>query len=235
MNSGIYGIQNTVNNKWYIGQSVSISKRKLYHFWSLKTGRHYNDYFQNSFKKHGRDAFSFFILEYVKQSQLDEREVYWIQTMNSLIPNGYNLDSGGHNNHHHSLETRQKIRFSNLGITKPGHVITEEARRKISLANKGRRHTPETRNKMSASGKLKKLSAAHCAKIAESGKWSEERKTKQLKQIRALALNNLIKINSRPISIETKAKMSATHLGCKWTEVQKIARRNYLATKTLSK
>jgi hypothetical protein len=31
----------------------------------------------------------------VPQEQLDEREIYWIKELNSLAPNGYNLEGGG--------------------------------------------------------------------------------------------------------------------------------------------
>ena len=35
------------------------------------------------------------IEENVPQEQLDEREIYWIKELNSLAPNGYNLNTGG--------------------------------------------------------------------------------------------------------------------------------------------
>lgn len=36
MTMGIYGIHNTVSNKWYVGQSVNIERRQRVHTWSLR-------------------------------------------------------------------------------------------------------------------------------------------------------------------------------------------------------
>lgn len=41
--------------------------------------------------------FSFQILEECEIKDLDEKEQYWIETYNSLIPNGYNMIQGGSN------------------------------------------------------------------------------------------------------------------------------------------
>lgn len=45
---GIYCIENLVNNKKYIGQSVDIINRKQNHFSKLKNKHHENQYLQNA-------------------------------------------------------------------------------------------------------------------------------------------------------------------------------------------
>jgi hypothetical protein len=43
-----------------------------------------------------KDQMKYEIIEdNVPQEQLDDREIYWIKELNSLAPNGYNLNTGG--------------------------------------------------------------------------------------------------------------------------------------------
>ena len=44
--------------------------------------------------KYGFEKFHYEILDY-QVEDYNEREKYWIQQYNSLIPNGYNITSGG--------------------------------------------------------------------------------------------------------------------------------------------
>lgn len=92
---GIYCIENKVNGKKYIGQSVNIYNR-----WSderrllNKDEDAWNIYLQRAWNKYGEINFSFNIIERCEESQLDEREKYWIKyydTFNS----GYNMTIGG--------------------------------------------------------------------------------------------------------------------------------------------
>ena len=53
--SGIYIIENKVNGKKYVGQSVNIGSRKSKHFGELKRGTHHNGYLQNAYNKHGEE------------------------------------------------------------------------------------------------------------------------------------------------------------------------------------
>ena len=39
------------------------------------------------------------VLEEVSEDEIDEREKYWINKENSLVPNGYNIDKGGQGQH----------------------------------------------------------------------------------------------------------------------------------------
>jgi hypothetical protein len=43
------------------------------------------------------EQMSYEIIEQVPQSQLDDREIFWIKELNSLTPSGYNCSTGGNN------------------------------------------------------------------------------------------------------------------------------------------
>lgn len=92
MITGIYKIENLINHKIYIGQSIYIEKRWFDHI-------HSKDEFaiHKAFKKYGIENFSFQIVEQCDIDKLDEKENYWINFYQSLVPNGYNMIQGGTN------------------------------------------------------------------------------------------------------------------------------------------
>ena len=96
MSIGIYKIQNLINNKVYIGQSVDIEKRWSTHKTELKNNYHYNIHLQNAWNKYGEENFEFSIVEECSVDQLNQCEIDWISKFNSY-ENGYNLTSGGGN------------------------------------------------------------------------------------------------------------------------------------------
>ena len=73
MLSGIYRIQNIINNKIYIGSSIHINNREYKHFWMLNKGIHDNQYLQNSYTLDGKNSFVFEVVEYCLESELIEK------------------------------------------------------------------------------------------------------------------------------------------------------------------
>jgi group I intron endonuclease len=60
----------------------------------------------------GLENFSFEIIEEIENEKLFEREIYWIDYYDSLVPNGYNLTKGGEGTYGYSrpqsIEEREK-------------------------------------------------------------------------------------------------------------------------------
>lgn len=131
---GIYKIENTINHKIYIGQSNDIETRWTHHKWELNNHKHGNDHLQKAWDKFGEENFIFEIVELCDESVIDEKEQEYIKLFSSLsCQNGYNLDSGGSWNKHHSQETKNK-----MSIKRSGKVNSEETRLKISQNRKGK-------------------------------------------------------------------------------------------------
>jgi len=63
MASGIYKIINVVNNKFYIGSSVDLRKRKSKHFSELRHNKHNNKHLQRAWDKYGEASFVFVVVE----------------------------------------------------------------------------------------------------------------------------------------------------------------------------
>lgn len=148
--SAIYSITNRVNGKVYVGSAVSLGRRWRHHRSSLRRNLNRSIYLQAAWNKYGEEAFDFNVIEYVDEAaRLIEREQYWIDFLRSAVRGfGYNISPTA---------------GSTLGIK-----LTDDARRKISLAGMGRRPTEETRQRLSAAQKGRQISLDQRKKIAAS-------------------------------------------------------------------
>lgn len=182
----IYKWTNKVNGKSYIGQTVSESGRRRGHLTSK-----YKTPFHCALKKYGVENFDYTVLEYVNESKLSEREIYWIKYYDTYNT-GYNLTEGGEGTRgfHYKMseETKRKLseskkRNPHIPWNKGKHgVYSEETLRKIGTVNREGRMTEEARKKISEAIKGRpspmkgaKLSDETKKKISESVKISFEK------------------------------------------------------------
>ena len=159
MDSGIYSIRNTVNNKIYIGSAINFKTRFSRHKSQLKLNKHFNKHLQTTYNKYGKENFIFEIIEYCEKDKLIEREQNWIDFFN---PEYNKLKIAGNSiGYKHNEETKQIIREKRKLQT-----FSEETRNKLSIQGKLRKNSDETRLKISLTKTGKKRSKETLDKIA---------------------------------------------------------------------
>jgi group I intron endonuclease len=174
----IYKITNKINNKSYIGQTI----KTLNNRWSSHIRERTNTYFHNAIKKYGVDNFTLETLCECKTPEiLNIMETFYIIIHKShRSQNGYNLTWGGEDNPMNHKDARKKVQLANIG-----KKHSEESKKRMSNAKigkisnwKGKTPSNETKQKMSNAKKGKQHSICHNTKISESIKkhW-EIRKT----------------------------------------------------------
>ena len=144
----IYVFRNIINDKVYVGQTYNPSQRKAGHLNGARKGHDHP--FYRSIRKYGEENFNFEVIEECNDSDVDEREKFWIAHYDSTNRDkGYNLERGG------------------KGVSK-------EHRRKLSQALKGNKHcvgrkiSNETRWKTGAAHRGKTLSKPHRANLSKT-------------------------------------------------------------------
>lgn len=174
----IYKITNKVNEKVYIGQTITGFDRRYGNNLSKRTS---NRHLKYSIQKYGIDNFNIskvFDIAFSKE-ELDIKEKCWISIYKSTNSDyGYNSEDGGSNGKPNE-ETRIKLSESmkgrvfteehrdNIRNALIGKPLSEERKEKISKSLKGKRtgkensfygkhHDEETRIKMSENNKNKK-------------------------------------------------------------------------------
>lgn len=107
---GIYKIENLVNGKCYIGQSIDVKRRWRSHRSCAfnPVNKNYDCPLYRAIRKYGLNNFSFEVLEECDRDSLNKRETCWIKAFNSMN-NGYNLDEGGDCCAHYSVLSKELI------------------------------------------------------------------------------------------------------------------------------
>ena len=137
----VYLIWNMVNGKKYVGQTVKTVKARF------NEHARQNGIIGRAIRKYGKENFRYGVIKScASKADMDYWEKYFISTLKSKKPNGYNQTDGGE------------------GTT--GHIHTSETRVKMSLKHKGIPFSAEHCANISASRKGKKFSLKHCTNIS---------------------------------------------------------------------
>jgi hypothetical protein len=123
----IYKITNLINNKIYVGQTVShVLNHKRYRPYgynarfrshiseAFSTKKNQSHYLNNAIRKYGVDNFIVELIEVCETINSDERETFYINELNAIYPNGYNLKNGG-SVFIHSDESKRRV---SVGVVK---------------------------------------------------------------------------------------------------------------------
>lgn len=149
----IYKITNNLNNKIYVGlKTSSVEESESYYGSGVLINK--------AIDKYGIDNFTKTILErdITDYDLLFDREQYWIEYYDAQ-ENGYNMTAGGKGLINPSPEIRAKWSANRKGKA----IHTEESKRKISEASRGRKYvmTEEHRKKLAKLAQTRKGKAIY--------------------------------------------------------------------------
>ena len=131
---GVYGILNTITNKWYIGSSIELSRRFGRHLWELRKGIHHSQKLQRSFDKHGEGAFQFKILLVCEIKDVEMFESRAIKAYDSY-KNGYNVAAEAKGGFMRGRKWPEATKAARLEVMR-NFKHTEETKKRLSEIKK---------------------------------------------------------------------------------------------------
>jgi predicted GIY-YIG superfamily endonuclease len=123
--TGVYCFTHTTSGKKYIGSSEDCHSRRMSHEYAIKKGN--GQKFHRQAAKLGLESFSFSIIEKCKNDIRHEREKFWIEKLQSVEPNGFNLNVPQSKNH---LALKLEPRLHTLlrkAATQEGRTLKRQA------------------------------------------------------------------------------------------------------------
>jgi group I intron endonuclease len=217
--SGVYCWVNKVNGKRYVGSAQDVQRRRAEYLNAFAKGKCHNKHFLFAWQKYGKESFIFVVLEKCPEESLAERETRWIAHFDSTDPEkGYNICKIGYSKIGvpHTDEARGKMsktkkeKYQTEPGPRTGAVLSEETKKRISDAKKGK--------KMPADCPSRNKSPEWLAGIAAGnrGKKASDQTRKKMSDTRKGRENG-------PHSDKTKKKISETKL--RQAEEKRIANR----------
>jgi group I intron endonuclease len=125
--SGIYKITNLITQKFYIGSSIDLCRRKIEHFSALRTNKHHSILLQRAFNKYGEENFIFEVVECCEKENLIKREQHYLDTLKPQ----YNISSLAINSS--DLQRKAIIQFTIEGNKIKEYISLAEARRTTKI------------------------------------------------------------------------------------------------------
>jgi group I intron endonuclease len=184
--TGVYKISCLTTGKFYIGSAHSLVKRKRTHLSCLRNKKHRNSKLQRAWEKYGEENFIFETLLICSKDDVLFYEQLLLTKLDA-VQNGFNISPSviGGKGVKHTEETKAKLKEAWIQRRmRPKNPVSEETKKKISLAKLGQKRKPfteEARRNMAISrmGNKNRLGIPHTEETKLKMKLIRETKRNQ--------------------------------------------------------
>jgi group I intron endonuclease len=181
----IYRITNMANGNFYIGSAESFARREWQHKYALRRNEHKNPRLQAAWNKYGEEMFVFEVLEEVPldRTAFDIENTYLMRVVGQ--EDCYNINTDAYVPRlgvPHTEASKAKVSASRKGKAageqhyRFGKTVSEEVRRKIGDAQRGKSKAPRT---LTEEGRAKIQAAAAAGHY---GHWAGRSHTEESKE-----------------------------------------------------
>lgn len=226
----VYIITNKLNGKYYVGSSVNTEKRLWRHRKELESGTHHCIFLQRAWDKYGSDNFSFDILKQclsLEEARALEQE--YLDKEYGTLYNTSRISSGGDLISYHPeraeivLKMKKSLeeRYANLSEDERkrlygqpqeangmyGRKHTEEAKRKMSEANKGNQNAKGAKWSVEQRAKLSQVASE---RTGDKNPFYGKAHSEETKQLLSKKKKGQLPPNTKKVVIDNKVYVSAT-------------------------
>lgn len=234
----VYSIVNKRNGRMYIGSTIDVEKRFNRHKKDLRAGTHHCIYLQRAWNKYGEDSFSFDILKKCgSEYEVRKVEESYLNNQYEFLYNVSKRSTGGDLISYHPdrenivkrMTNSLKIRYSKMtpeerrkvfghpGSSNPnyGRKHSEEAKKRISRANKGNQYAKGSKRTAEQRNKLSKIASQ---RVGDKNPFFGKKHSEETKKRISQANKGRLPVNSKPVSIDgviyPSASSAAKAIGC---------------------
>ena len=204
---GIVYCLTSPSGKRYVGKTVqALEKRLRQHGDQARRG--VGSPLCCAIRKYGLNAFDLNVVWRSGEQELLDKESELVSLMGCIAPRGYNAKGGGGEAFTFSQETRRKMSAAKRGRPIP-HLTSEQLVEQGKTAFLGKHHTEEAKAKMRAAKLGKKLSVEHRRKMSKTHKlrWADPESRARLDRMRS-ARPSCVKEKKFKFSEEHRRKIS---------------------------
>ena len=178
---GVYRLQNFITGKFYIGSTKNLYNRYYRHMQILKESKHENIRIKEDCDKFGWSSFVFGVVEYCEHKECLKREQYYFELWNPEYNVWLNVYTGkGRSYTEEQLKIFTKVntgpkdipafkeKLKKAWVNKKQRLGKDGIFQEMSVKMKGKTHSEESRKKMSLAGKGRKKPEGFGEKIRKS-------------------------------------------------------------------
>jgi group I intron endonuclease len=192
----IYRILNKITKKCYIGETkcINVTRRWNQHKQKIEINKGCPA-LRDAVKKYGIENFDFSVLIICFDNERFKYEIEYIKKYNSVVPNGYNITTGGEGGGFQGKKHTEQVKTDIKNKLKQIYIDNPELKTQISENTKIVMNNPEVRDKI----KIGILNSEKMKKVVEEKRRGNYKKIKHNEETKIKISESLKKYHSENV------------------------------------